>query len=78
MRSVTFLTCIGPDALEVVDGLKFDDPNDVKDIDKVMKSMEDFCIGRTNETYERYTFNKRDQETGESIDTYLATLRSLA
>ena len=34
--------------------------------------------GETNETYERYCFNKRDQEAGESIETYVASLRSLA
>jgi hypothetical protein len=33
--------------------------------------------GKTNETYERYCFNKRDQEQGENIDTYVAALRTL-
>ena len=28
--------------------------------------------------YERYLFNKRDQETGENIDTYANALRNLA
>ena len=35
-------------------------------------------MGATNEIYERNRFNKRDQEAGESIESYVATLRSLA
>ena len=33
--------------------------------------------GTTNEIYERYLFDKRDQAVGKSIDTYVAALRSL-
>jgi hypothetical protein len=36
-----------------------------------------FC-GETNETYERYKFNKRDQEQSETIDTYVASIRTLS
>ena len=49
-----------------------------EDIDVVLKLLEDYCVGETNETYERYVFNKRDQQQGESFDTYLTSLRSLA
>ena len=34
-------------------------------------------IGETNETYERYVFNKCDQQQGQSFDSYLTALRSL-
>ncbi|XP_048745965.2 uncharacterized protein K02A2.6-like [Ostrea edulis] len=78
VRTATFLTCIGADALDIFDGLQFDSEDDKKDIDKVLEKFESFCIGQTNETYERYTFYKRDQEINENIDTYVAILRSLA
>ena len=42
------------------------------------KKLEEFGVGETNEIYERYQFNKRDQESGESIDSYVASLRTLA
>ena len=43
-----------------------------------MELMERHCIGQTNVIYERYCFNKRNQESGESFDTYLTALRTLA
>ena len=39
--------------------------------------METLCIGEINEAYEKYQFNKRDQELNESIDSFVAALRHL-
>lgn len=47
-------------------------------MDAVIKAMEEFCVGHTNEIYERFTFNKRDQEPNETIDAYVAMLQTLA
>ena len=77
-RTATLLTCIGADALEIVDGLNFANEDERKDIDVVLEKLEVFCVGKTNEISERYQFNKRDQESGESIDSYVAALRTLA
>ena len=49
-----------------------------KDIDVVLEKLEVFCVGETNEIYERYQFNNRDQDSGESIDSHVASLRTLA
>ena len=78
LRTATLLTCIGPDALEIYDGLPFESETDKVNIDVVLQKLETLCVGETNETYERYCFNKRDQEAGESIETYVASIRSLA
>lgn len=78
LRTATLLTCIGSEALEIYDGLTFDTDVDKKDIDKVLEKFKVFCIGQTNEIYERFMFNKRDQAKGETIDEYVAALRSLA
>lgn len=43
----------------------------------MIETFENFCTGKTNETYVRYCFNKRDQEQGENIDTYVSHLRTL-
>ena len=56
----------------------FEDESHKKDIDIVLQKLEEFCVGNKNEIYERYPFNKRDQAADESIDTYVAALRSLA
>lgn len=37
-----------------------------------------FCVGETNEIYERHQLNKRDQESVESINSYVGSLRALA
>jgi hypothetical protein len=69
IRTATFLTCIDAEALEMYDGLKFDNDADKTKLEVVLQKFETFCIGETNETYERYKFNKRDQEQSETINT---------
>ena len=78
LRTATLLTCIGPDALDVFDGLDFENDGQKQDVDVVIAKFEKYCIGETNETYERYNFNKREQESNESVDAYLTVLRGLA
>jgi len=78
LRSATFLTCIGSDALEIFEGFEFANEDESKDRDIVLQKFNTFCIGKTNETYERYCFNKREQEQGENIDIHVSALRTLA
>ena len=73
----TLLTCLGQDALNVLDGL-LPSEEDQKCLDTVIEKFEEFCVGKTNETFERYKFNMRNQERGETIDMYVAELRKLA
>ena len=73
----TLLTCLGPDALNVLDGL-LPSEDDQKCLKTVLDKFEQFCVGKTNETFERYKFNVRNQERGESVDMYVAELRKLA
>ena len=78
LRTATLLTCIGSDALDVYDGLDFESEEQKNDIDVVLQKLQRYCIGETNEIYERYKFNKRDQELNESVDAYVTALRTLA
>ena len=68
---------MGPEGVRIFNTITFgaSEQNDVK---VIMKKMSEVIIGETNETYERYVFNKRDQGTGESIETYSAALKELA
>ena len=67
-RTTTLLTCIGSDALDVIDAMEFENEAQRKVPEVVLKKMENYCIGECNETYERYVFNRRDQESSETID----------
>ena len=78
IRLATFITCIGPEAIEVYNGLPFEDDDSKQNIDTVIKLFESYCVGETNVIYERYLFNNRNQEPGESIDNYSSQLRTLA
>ncbi|XP_062567680.1 uncharacterized protein K02A2.6-like [Saccostrea cucullata] len=74
----TFVTCIGPEGLEVYNGLPFKDENEKNDPATILKLMEEYCVGKTNTIYERYVFNNKHQETGETIDSYVTKLRKLS
>ena len=73
-----FLHCIGPEALKVYNGLAFATEEESKSLTKIFEMFDLHTIGEINETYERYNFNCRNQQPNESIDAYIAALRTLA
>ena len=77
MRTATLLTCIGTEALDVYNGLPFANEAEKTDITVVIQKLEDFCIGKTNVIFERYKFNRREQQEGEMIESFVAGLRTL-
>ena len=76
-RVALFLHCIGTEALKIYNGMSFTEDEPGK-LDVIMDKFDEFTIGEVNETYERYVFNSRNQEEDESIDAYVAILRTLA
>ncbi len=78
LRTATLLACIGSDALDVFDNLDFASDNDRADIDIVLVKLREYCIGKTNETYERYCFNVATQEAHESVDEFVMRLKKLS
>ena len=77
-QKAVFLHTLGPVGLRLYNTLTFDREGEEKDVKVIKEKMSTLIIGRTNETYERFIFNKRDQKPGESIETYIAELRELA
>jgi hypothetical protein len=76
-RAAVFLACIGTEAYELYQTMEFDDDDEL-DLKKIMDAFEKHYIGDVNITYERYNFNQRKQEIGESFDVFVVDLRRLA
>ena len=79
VQVATLLTVIGEEAREVYS--TFNDwvnEGDDKKIGPVLKKLGDYCEPRKNIPFERYRFNRRIQEPGETYDQYRTALRKLA
>ena len=76
-RVALFLYSIGPAAVKIYNSFDLSEANRHK-LSEIIKEFDKFVIGETNEMYERSIFNSRDQKEGESIDTYVGELRTLA
>ena len=77
-RTATLVTCIVPDALDVIDAMDFNTKDQRKDPEIILTKMEKYCTGECNETYKKYVFNRGDQDTNESVDAYVTALRKPA
>ncbi len=53
----------------------FEEESQRNNIHIVMEKLEEYCAGETNEIYERYRFNKRDQEINKTVEHYLRSLK---
>ncbi|GFN86354.1 retrovirus-related pol polyprotein from transposon 17.6 [Plakobranchus ocellatus] len=72
-----FLTCIGDDANDVLDGMRLQD-TERDSVPKLTTILSKYCIGKANETFESYQFHRRNQVEGETIDNYVTGLRQIA
>ena len=72
------LHCVGPEALKIFNGMSFSNPSDREKVECIIATFDEFTIGEVNETYKRYVFNSRNQSPEESIDAYIAIIRTLA
>ena len=71
-----FLHTIGDNTLKIYNGFTFPNEENITVADIIAK-FDTFAVGETNETYESFLFNKRDQLDCESFETFLAAIRSL-
>ena len=69
---------IGDDGLRVVKTFSYAIEENANDWRVVMNKLKKHCIGEVNEIYERYCFNKRDKLPTESVDNFVAELKTLA
>jgi hypothetical protein len=76
-QAAIFLACIGTDAYHIFTTMEFEAEDDKHDPDKLLDAFERHCIGEINEVYERYVLHRRQQEPGETFDTFVGDLRRL-
>ena len=82
-QRAVFLNTIGTEGLRLVNTLVFETKpdgtqEDKNDVDLLITKLTSLIVGQTNETYERFIFNKRDQRPDESVDEYIRTLKELS
>ena len=75
VQYATFLHVIGEKARSVYKGFRFDSPEAGKDVAAIRQAFQDYCTPKLNQVYERYRFNQLVPAAGESIDSFVATLR---
>ena len=68
---------MGDQALKTYNGFQFESDSEHRTVDEIMQKFESFAVGEVNETYERYVFNKRNQNEGETFESFLSALRML-
>ena len=84
-KCAVFLHCTGTAGIKIYNGLLQFAPaglgNDIaednEEIRTIIEKFYKYIIGETNETYERYVFNKRDQKPEESVELYISALKDL-
>ena len=72
-----FLYSLSQEAVKTYNSFDMSEKNHWK-LAEIIKEFDNYAVGETNETYERYIFNSREQKEGEPIDWYMAELRTLA
>jgi RNase H-like domain found in reverse transcriptase/Reverse transcriptase (RNA-dependent DNA polymerase)/Integrase zinc binding domain/Retroviral aspartyl protease len=75
VQYATFLHVIGESARAVYRGFQFADADASRNVVNIRGKFAEYCTPKKNEVYERYTFNQLVPAAGESIDSFVATLR---
>ena len=73
-----FKHTISDDALKVIKTFSYTEGEDSNNWRVVMAKMEKHCVGEVNEIYERYCFNKQDKLPTDSVDCFVAELKTMA
>ena len=74
IQKAILIHCLGDEALQIYNSFTIAEDTTINDI---FTLFDNYIIGTTNDTYERYKFNKRNQNEGESFDSFLADLQRL-
>ena len=75
-QAAILLACIGTDAYCVYESMSLSDEQRASTTE-LLAAFQRHSLGDTNEVYERYVFNNRKQNGGETFDVFVADLRRL-
>lgn len=64
-QQAAFIMSVGEGAVELYNTLHFESEEARRDLDTVLKTLEDHLLDTVNTTYERFCFNKRSQRPDE-------------
>eukprot|EP00118_Oscarella_pearsei_P023850 m.291111 g.291111 ORF g.291111 m.291111 type:complete len:232 (+) comp40724_c2_seq1:1251-1946(+) len=78
VRCATLLNVIGDDGLDLYETFAFENDDDKDDIKKILEKFRNFCVPTLDPTFEKYVFNSRDQQEGESLNAYIIAVTKLA
>ena len=79
VQVATLLTVIGEEARDVYSTFSdWAEADDDQKIQPVLKKLGEYCEPRRNIPFERYRYNRRVQEQGETYDQYRTALRKIA
>ena len=66
---------VGDGPLRIYNG--FDTDNDAPSVDEILANFCSFAVGEGNECCERFIFNNRHQQQGETFEQFLTPIRVL-
>ena len=73
-RKAILIHCLGDEALKIYNSFTVTDTTTVTEI---FGFFDNYIVGTTNDTYERFKFNKRSQADEETFDSFYADLQRL-
>jgi hypothetical protein len=77
-QTAILLHAAGPEAQEIHHTFTWAEGEDKSDYKQVLKKFDDYCEPLRNVVYERYQFWSRDHKEHETVDMFVAALRTLS
>ena len=65
-------------AMRIYNGMKFSEGEDRNKMADILAKYDQHFLGQTQEFFQPFQFDRRNQASGESIDQYLSVLRNMA
>ena len=78
VQAYTLLNLAGPEAVKRADSFTYADGESKENVKDLLAKFDELCLPQTNVSMERHLFFTRDQRPGESVEAYIADLRSKA
>lgn len=78
VKIAILLNLLSDEGIEIYNTFEYDQDNDAKKFEVVLKKFDEYCQPLKNIVFEHFKFFKRDQLAGESFDQFVTALKQLA